>query len=63
MTSLLIDNLAQYASPVALAPARGSALREVIVRPNGFQEMKLSPIARFDLARGTVAVIGRGDNR
>ena len=31
MTSLLIDNLAQYASPVAPAPARGSALREVEV--------------------------------
>ena len=31
MTSLLIDNLAQYASPVASAPARGSALREVEV--------------------------------
>jgi imidazolonepropionase len=31
VTSLLIDNLAQYASPVAPAPARGSALREVEV--------------------------------
>ena len=31
MTSLLIDNLAQYATPVSPAPARGSALREVEV--------------------------------
>src|SRR4029078_3368178 len=31
VTSLLIDNLAQYASPVAPAPARVSALREVEV--------------------------------
>jgi hypothetical protein len=31
VTSLLIDNLAQYASPLAAAPARGSAQRELEV--------------------------------
>lgn len=42
---------------------RHADLRPVIVRPDGFQELQLSPTARFDLARGTVAVIGRGDTR
>jgi uncharacterized protein YbjT (DUF2867 family) len=38
-------------------------LRAVIVRPDGFQEVQLSPLARFDLERGRVAILGRGDNR
>lgn len=42
---------------------RRSRLREVIVRPDGFQELQLSPTARFDVAGGTVAILGRGDNR
>lgn len=42
---------------------RRSGLREVIVRPDGFQDVQLTPKARFDLARGTVSVIGHGDNR
>jgi uncharacterized protein YbjT (DUF2867 family) len=42
---------------------RRAGLRAVIVRPDGFQEVQLSPTARFDLARGTVAILGRGDNR
>lgn len=40
-----------------------SALREVIVRPDGFQDVQLTPTARFDVARGSVSVIGKGDNR
>jgi uncharacterized protein YbjT (DUF2867 family) len=42
---------------------RRSSLRAVIVRPDGFQELQLSPTARFDVARGSVAIIGRGDTR
>jgi uncharacterized protein YbjT (DUF2867 family) len=42
---------------------RDAALRAVIVRPDGFQELQLSPTARFDIGRGTVAIIGRGDTR
>lgn len=42
---------------------RRAILRAVIVRPDGFQEVQLSPTARFDLERGTVAMLGRGDNR
>ena len=38
----------------------GAALRAVIVRPDGFQELQLSPTARFDVARSTVAILGRG---
>lgn len=40
-----------------------STLRAVTVRPDGFQELQLSPTARFDVARGSVAIIGRGDTR
>lgn len=42
---------------------RRSALRQVIVRPDGFQEVQLTPTARFDLDAGTVSILGRGDNR
>jgi uncharacterized protein YbjT (DUF2867 family) len=42
---------------------RRSALREVIVRPDGFQELQLTATARFDVAGGTVAIVGRGDTR
>lgn len=42
---------------------RRSGLREVIARPDGFQDVQLTPRARFNLARGTVSVIGHGDNR
>jgi uncharacterized protein YbjT (DUF2867 family) len=42
---------------------RRSAPREVIVRPDGFQEVQLTPTARFDLARRTISILGRGDNR
>ncbi len=42
---------------------RRSGMREVIVRPDGFQELQLSPVARFDVAGGKVSILGRGDNR
>lgn len=40
-----------------------SSMRSVIVRPDAFQEIHLGPRGRFDLARGKVAVIGRGDTK
>jgi len=38
-----------------------SRLRAVIVRPDEFHEIHLSPIGRFDPVAGKAAVIGRGD--
>lgn len=40
-----------------------SPMRTVVVRSDGLQEVQLSPAARFDLAAGKAAVIGKGDNR
>jgi uncharacterized protein YbjT (DUF2867 family) len=40
-----------------------SPLRTVILRPDAFQEIHLGPAGRFDVRRGKVAVIGRGDTR
>ena len=40
-----------------------SPMRAVVVRADGLQEVQLSRAARFDLAAGKAAVIGRGDNR
>lgn len=40
-----------------------SAMRVVVVRADAFQEIHLGPAARFDIAAGKVAVIGRGDSR
>jgi imidazolonepropionase len=51
VTSLLIDNLAQYASPVAPAPARGCALREVEVVTG----------AAVAIVDGRIAACGRRD--
>ncbi|TQJ33410.1 SDR family oxidoreductase [Arthrobacter sp. SLBN-122] len=39
-----------------------SPMRAVVVRSDGLQEIQLSRAARFDLAAGKAAVIGRGDN-
>ncbi|BCW79617.1 MULTISPECIES: SDR family oxidoreductase [Micrococcaceae] len=41
----------------------GSPMRAVVVRSDGLQEVQLSRAARFDLAAGKAAVIGKGDNR
>lgn len=38
-----------------------SAMRTVIVRPDAFQEVHLTPTARFDMAAGKATVIGKGD--
>jgi uncharacterized protein YbjT (DUF2867 family) len=40
---------------------RASSMREVLVRPDAFQDVHLAPLGRFDVAAGKVAVIGRGD--
>jgi uncharacterized protein YbjT (DUF2867 family) len=38
-----------------------SRMRRVIVRPDAFQEVHLTEVARFDLANGRASVFGRGD--
>jgi uncharacterized protein YbjT (DUF2867 family) len=38
-----------------------SRLREVIVRPDLFQEIWLSPLAQFDWAAGKVVIFGKGE--
>jgi len=40
-----------------------SPMRTVVVRPDAFQEIHLSPIGRFDIAGGKVAVFGKGDTK
>jgi uncharacterized protein YbjT (DUF2867 family) len=42
---------------------RASSMRAVIVRPDAFQEIHLAPLGRFDVQRGRVGVIGRGDTK
>jgi uncharacterized protein YbjT (DUF2867 family) len=39
----------------------GSSLREVIVRPDQFQEVWLSPLAQFDWPARKVVIFGRGE--
>jgi uncharacterized protein YbjT (DUF2867 family) len=39
-----------------------SPMREVVVRPDAFQEVWLGPLTGFDWAAGQVIVYGRGDN-
>jgi uncharacterized protein YbjT (DUF2867 family) len=38
-----------------------STMRTAIIRSDAFQEVHLGPLARFDIAAGKVAIIGRGD--
>ncbi|MDQ1614884.1 MAG: hypothetical protein QOJ60_823 [Actinomycetota bacterium] len=40
---------------------RSTSMRTVLVRPDAFQEVHLAPLGRFDLAKGKVAVFGKGD--
>ena len=40
-----------------------SSMRTVILRSDGFQEIHLAPIGRFDMATGKVSVIGKGNTR
>ena len=41
----------------------GSSMPAVIVRPDGFHEIHLTELGRFDIERGKLAIIGKGDNR
>jgi uncharacterized protein YbjT (DUF2867 family) len=41
---------------------RDSPLRELIVRPDAFQEVWISPLARLDWEGGRLEVMGRGEN-
>ena len=49
---------AKLASEQRLATSR---MRAVVVRPDAFQDVHLTPLGRFDIARGKVAVFGSGD--
>ncbi|GAB3868375.1 hypothetical protein GCM10028801_44240 [Nocardioides maradonensis] len=42
---------------------RGSSMQGVVVRPDAFQEIHLGAAARFDVAAGKIAIIGRGDSK
>lgn len=42
---------------------RASPLREVIVRPEPFQEIWISPAARLDWERGRLDILGRGETK
>jgi uncharacterized protein YbjT (DUF2867 family) len=39
-----------------------SSMRATVVRADSFQEVHLGPLARFDIAAGKIAIIGRGDS-
>jgi uncharacterized protein YbjT (DUF2867 family) len=42
---------------------RGSSLQRVIIRSDAFQEIHFGAAARFDVAAGKIAIIGRGDTK
>ncbi len=42
---------------------RSSPLRVVIIRSDAFQEIHLAPVARFDIAKGKISIIGKGDSK
>ncbi|HEV8687203.1 MAG TPA: NAD(P)H-binding protein [Gaiellaceae bacterium] len=42
---------------------RASSLREVIVKPDAFQEVWISPLARLDWQQGRLEVLGRGETK
>ena len=42
---------------------RLSPMQSVIIRSDAFQEIHLSPVARFDVPEGKVEIVGRGDSR
>ena len=42
---------------------RGSSLQQVVIRSDAFQEIHFGPAARFDMAAGKIAIIGRGDSK
>jgi uncharacterized protein YbjT (DUF2867 family) len=39
---------------------RESSMRTVVVQSDAFQEVHLGPVARFDVAGGSIAIIGKG---
>lgn len=57
-----------YGTPLELAKIRteerlaSSSMQRVVVRPDAFQEIHLGPLGRFDVAKGKVTVMGKGDN-
>ena len=57
-----------YGTPLERAKIRteerlaSTSMRRVVVRPDAFQEIHLGPLGRFDVARGKVTVMGKGDN-
>jgi uncharacterized protein YbjT (DUF2867 family) len=42
---------------------RGSSLQRVVIRSDAFQEIHFGAAARFDVAAGKIAIIGRGDTK
>jgi uncharacterized protein YbjT (DUF2867 family) len=42
---------------------RGSSLQRVVIRSDAFQEIHFGAAARFDVAAGKIAIIGRGDSK
>ncbi|MCU1517024.1 MAG: NAD-dependent epimerase/dehydratase family protein [Pseudarthrobacter sp.] len=42
---------------------RNSSMQTVIARADAFQEVHLSPMARFDMGGGKAAIVGRGNTR
>lgn len=42
---------------------RGSPLQRVVIRSDAFQEIHFGAAARFDVAGGKIAIIGRGDSK
>jgi uncharacterized protein YbjT (DUF2867 family) len=42
---------------------RSSSLQEVVIRSDAFQEIHFGAAARFDVAAGKIAIIGRGDSK
>ena len=57
--------LAPYAAAKAVTEERlrRSRLRPVIVRPDMFQELWLSPLTQFDWPRGKLTIFGRGETK
>jgi uncharacterized protein YbjT (DUF2867 family) len=60
---------AGWGSPLELAKIAmeqrlaASPMRATVVRPDAFQEIHLAPLGRFDIAKGKVAVFGKGDSK
>jgi uncharacterized protein YbjT (DUF2867 family) len=42
---------------------RASPMRRIIVRPDAYQEIHFSPVARFDIAAGKASIFGKGDTK